>query len=445
MVDRPDRFVFPPFELDVRNCELRRDGVVVKVPPQPFTGLALLVRRAGTLVTRQELRVEIWGDDRHVDFDGGLNFCIAQLRDVLSDPAAKSHYILAVPRRGYRFVADVQPMTSARDVERWWRKRPVRAGVAVAAIAAAIAVVLALRSESSPAAAELPSLAAMQRYERGASGLADAAPRELHDRVTFFEAAIREAPGYAEAYAGLAAAHLLLGNYRASAPQEAYASAKAAAARAMALQPDLGDAHAVYAAAIMYFDWEWTGAGQHLERAVALAPSSPTAHYWFARYLSATGKHDRALHHARRTVELTPTSPSAHTLLGTTAFYAGRFDDAIAECEAAGALMREFEPAHICRRAALAERESEPGFWRARLERLRDSASEEDCVLNAVAIASAEAHMGHHDAALEWLERAANSRSDALVFAAVHPALQRLRSEQRYTRVLQRIGLGARS
>jgi DNA-binding winged helix-turn-helix (wHTH) protein/Tfp pilus assembly protein PilF len=442
MDDRPERFVFPPFELDIRNCELRRDGVIVKLPPQPFTALALLVRRAGTLVTRDELRAEIWGDDRHVDFDGGLNFCIAQLRDVLSDPAARSSYIVAVPRRGYRFVADVHAVVPETKVNRMWSWRSTRAAIALAAVASAVAIVFALRSNAPRAAVDLPSLAAVQRYERGASGLADASPRELQDRVTFFEEAIREAPGYAEAYAGLAAAHLILGNYRALAPQEAYSSAKAAAARALALRPDLGDAHAAYAAAIMYFDWDWAGAGDHLERAVALAPSSATAHYWFARYLSATGKHDRALQHARKTVELTPTSPSAHTLLGMTAFYAGRFDEALSECESAGALMREFEPAHTCRRAAMAERESEPGFWRARLGRLLDSASEEDCVLNAVAIASAEAHMGNYTAALEWLERAANHRSDALVFAAVHPALQRLRNEQRYTRVLQRIGLG---
>jgi DNA-binding winged helix-turn-helix (wHTH) protein/tetratricopeptide (TPR) repeat protein len=442
MVDRPDRYVFAPFELDVRNCELRRDGVVVKLPPQPFTALTLLVRRAGTLVTRDELRAEIWGDDRHVDFDGGLNFCIAQLREVLSDPASRSSYIVAVPRRGYRFVADVQAVVPEVEVNRKWSWRAGRPALAGVALAIAVAIVFAWRSDVPGLAADLPSLAAVQRYERGASGLADASPRELQDRVTFFEDAIREAPGYAEAYAGLAAAHLILGNYRAVAPQEAYSSAKAAAARALALRPDLGDAHAAYAAAIMYFDWDWAGAGDHLERAVSLAPSSATTHYWFARYLSATGKHDRALQHARKTVELTPSSPSAHTLLGMTAFYAGRFDEAQRECESAGALMREFEPAHICRRAALAERESEPGFWRARLGRLLDSASEEDCVLNAVAIASAEAHMGNHDAAMEWLERAANFRSDALVFAAVHPALQRLRSEQRYARVLQRIGLG---
>jgi tetratricopeptide (TPR) repeat protein len=336
----------------------------------------------------------------------------------------------------------VQAVGANRDVNRWWSLRPSRVAIALATVATVVAIVFAMRTGLPRAAADLPSLAAVQRYERGASGLADASPRELQYRVTFFEEAIREAPGYAEAYAGLAAAQLILGNYRAVAPQEAYSSAKAAAARALALRPDLGDAHAAYAAAIMYFDWDWAGAGDHFERAVALAPASATTHYWFARYLSATGKHDRALEHARKTVDLTPTSPSAHTLLGMTAFYAGRFDEAQTECESAAALMREFEPAHMCRRAALAERESEPGFWRVRLGRLLDSASEEDCVLNAVAIASAQAHMGDHAAALEWLERAANYRSDALVFAAVHPALQRLRNEQRYTHVLQRIGLG---
>jgi len=62
-------------------------------------------------------------------------------------------------------------------------------------------------------------------------------------------------------------------------------------------------------------------------------------------------------------------------------------------------------------------------------------------LLNAIRPQSAEAHIGNHDAALEWLERAANRRADVLVFAAVHPALQRLRTERRFVRVLQRVGL----
>jgi hypothetical protein len=74
------------------------------------------------------------------------------------------------------------------------------------------------------------------------------------------------------------------------------------------------------------------------------------------------------------------------------------------------------------------------------MHRDRRGADEDECVLNVLAIASAEAHMDHHDAALEWLERAANRRVDSLVFAAVHPAL-RPRGEQRFVRVLQRIGL----
>jgi len=427
----------------VPNCELRRDGVIVKVPPQPFTALVLLVSHAGALVTREELRTAIWGADRHVDFDGGLNFCIAQLRDALGDPASESRYIAAVPRRGYRFVAAVErvPDTVPSDA-RWWLSRTAVALAVCIAIAAALLVGVRMFTDRTSTQSRPRSLEALQRYERGSSGLADASPRELQDRVRFFEEAIRAETDYAEAYAGMASANLLLGNYRAISPQDAYASAKAAAGRAVSLRPDLGDAHAVYAAAIMYFDWEWASAGAHFERALTLAPESATVHYWFARYLSARGQHERAVEHARRTVQLTPTSPSAHTLLGMTEFYAGRFTDAVAHCDTAAGLMREFEPAFMCRRAAAAEHGSEPGFWQARLKELLASADEDECVLNVLAIASAEAHMGHHDAALEWLERAANRRVDSLVFAAVHPALQRLRGEQRYVRVLQRIGLG---
>jgi DNA-binding winged helix-turn-helix (wHTH) protein len=117
---------------------LRREGVIVKVPPQPFTALVLLVRRAGALMTREELRTEIWGVDRHVDFDGGLTFCIAQLRDALADPASESKYIAAVPRRGYRFVTVVERVPDAEPSDtQWWLSRTAVAIAVCIAIAAA--------------------------------------------------------------------------------------------------------------------------------------------------------------------------------------------------------------------------------------------------------------------------------------------------------------------
>src|SRR5262245_16230149 len=103
-----ERFVFGPFELDVDNSELRRDGIPLKLPPPPFNALSLLVRRAGQLVTRDELRQALWGEDSFVDFNGSLNFCLGQIRTALDDPASESAYLLTVPRRGYKFVGSVE-------------------------------------------------------------------------------------------------------------------------------------------------------------------------------------------------------------------------------------------------------------------------------------------------------------------------------------------------
>ena len=100
---------FGPFELDARAGELRREGVAVKLQPQPFTVLSLLVERAGELVLREELKKALWGEETYVDFERGLNFCINQVRAALGDSAESPQFIQTVPRRGYRFIAGVRP------------------------------------------------------------------------------------------------------------------------------------------------------------------------------------------------------------------------------------------------------------------------------------------------------------------------------------------------
>jgi len=98
---------FGQFELDAEAAELRRDGRRLKLQPQPFKLLVLLTRRAGALVSREEIRTELWPDGTFVDFDQAVNFAIKQIRDVMGDPADRPLYIETVPRRGYRFIAPV--------------------------------------------------------------------------------------------------------------------------------------------------------------------------------------------------------------------------------------------------------------------------------------------------------------------------------------------------
>ena len=98
---------FGQFELDLGAGELRRNAARVRMQPQPFKLLALLVRRAGGLVGRDEIRSELWPDGTFVDFDQSVNFAIKQIREVLGDSAERPLYIETVPRRGYRFIAPI--------------------------------------------------------------------------------------------------------------------------------------------------------------------------------------------------------------------------------------------------------------------------------------------------------------------------------------------------
>ena len=103
------RMRFGPFELDPSSGQLRRDGTLLRLQPQPFRLLQLLAERAGRVVSREEIRLHLWADSTFVDFEHGINFSINQIRAALSDNAEKPRYIETLPRRGYRFLALVEP------------------------------------------------------------------------------------------------------------------------------------------------------------------------------------------------------------------------------------------------------------------------------------------------------------------------------------------------
>ena len=94
---------FGAFEADLRTCELRKHGLRIKLQDQPFQVLALLLQRPGEMVSREELRQNLWSEDTFVDFDVGLNNAIKRLREALCDPAEHPRYVETLPRRGYRF------------------------------------------------------------------------------------------------------------------------------------------------------------------------------------------------------------------------------------------------------------------------------------------------------------------------------------------------------
>jgi DNA-binding winged helix-turn-helix (wHTH) protein len=107
------RFRFGIFEADEATGELRKQGSRIKLHSQPFRVLVMLLERPSELVTREEMRQRLWGDDTFVDFDHGLNTAINKIREVLGDSAFQPRHIETVSGKGYRFIAPVTLAVSA--------------------------------------------------------------------------------------------------------------------------------------------------------------------------------------------------------------------------------------------------------------------------------------------------------------------------------------------
>ena len=112
---------FGVYEVDLRTCELRKHGLRIRLPEQPFQILAMLLEKPGETVTRDELRNRLWPGDTFVDFDHGLNNCVMKLREALGDSSENPRFVETVPKRGYRFIAGVEeslyPVPTSPDVE----------------------------------------------------------------------------------------------------------------------------------------------------------------------------------------------------------------------------------------------------------------------------------------------------------------------------------------
>jgi len=113
------KFRFGPFELSTRARELYKNGRKVKLRPQAFQILLLLLENAGEVVTRDQVRERVWTSDTFVDFEHGLNTAIKELRGVLNDSAKEPRYIETLPKLGYRLIAPVEqePAQAGAEVQ----------------------------------------------------------------------------------------------------------------------------------------------------------------------------------------------------------------------------------------------------------------------------------------------------------------------------------------
>src|SRR5437899_13084611 len=104
---------FGVFQANVAARELRKHGVRVRLPGQPFCILSMLLEKPGEVLTREEMRQRLWSSDTFVDFEHSLNSAIKKLRAALGDSPENSRYVETVPRVGYRFIAPVEEISAA--------------------------------------------------------------------------------------------------------------------------------------------------------------------------------------------------------------------------------------------------------------------------------------------------------------------------------------------
>src|SRR5205809_1849697 len=178
------------------------------------------------------------------------------------------------------------------------------------------------------AAAPTTDTTAYELYHKGRSLWEKRSGDNIPKAIAFYEQAIARDPNYALAYAGLSSAYIILPFWAGVDRLDAYSKAKDAALKALRLDPNLAEAHLALGKVLFFSEIDLPGALREYQRAIELQPNDATAHHWLGNdALSALGRFEEAIAQCKRAVELDPLSPVINTDLGTTFYYAHRYED----------------------------------------------------------------------------------------------------------------------
>jgi DNA-binding winged helix-turn-helix (wHTH) protein len=429
----PESFSFGDATVDAVERRVTRAGRDVPLPPKAFDLLVHLVRRAGRLVTKDDLLAGVW-PGAYVE-EGILAVHVSTLRKALGDEPAAPAYIQTVAKQGYRFVA------------------PVRSTPAVPA----------------------PAIVSGEVHElvgRGRAHLLSAKRALVPDAVRSFAAAVALDSTHAPAHAGLALAHCAEAEWRLAPPAVAFDSARASALRALAMDDESADARTALGAVMFMGDWDWIGAERSLQRALASNPAHTQARVLYGRLLDAQGRLSEGLAMKLRALESEPFSPSVHLAIALSYWNQRRYDEAIRwanktlELDPDHGLAREFLAGaywamgdfdrHMAENLKHAAVHGVPAAALDALRRAYDDGGRAGVVRFALQQAAAQpaampdmqralfhAELGDLDTALPYLERAIAARDPCLVDLAVAPQWDPLRADARFQRCLAGMRLGA--
>ena len=316
------------------------------------------------------------------------------------------------------------------------------------------------------------NVTARDAYLRGRFLWNKRTPDSVSKSITYYQDAIRADPAYAEAYAALGDAYVLLSDYGVGGSSGSLEKAQQAAERALAFGGGLAEAHTVLGAIKTERDWDWAGAGEEYRHAIALNPSYPTARHWYSLHLARLGKLDDAELEIQRARALDPLSIVIATDVAETAYWARKPREAMARVDQVLALDPYFAEAHQVKgkiyeqegqyEQALAELkialalsgglvhiEAMQGHTLALAgasdqaleiaKQLEDrSASSE---ISGVDIAAIYCGLGQTDVAMHWLDRAYQSHGKGVEMLGLDPVFDGCRADKGFQDLLVKLKL----
>jgi serine/threonine protein kinase/tetratricopeptide (TPR) repeat protein len=313
--------------------------------------------------------------------------------------------------------------------------------------------------------------AAYQLYLQGRFHWNKRTLEDLQQSIDFFQQAIQKDPRYALAYAGQADAYALIEDLDVLPAREVTPKVKDAAGKALALDPNLAEAHTSLGWA-EFHDWDWAAAEKEFSRALELKPSYAIAHSWYGEYLMALGRYDQALTELNRARELDPLSPITNLDLALRLYYSHQYAQAVQQCEKTLVGDSLFVPAHLCLGRAYeqtgAAARAVDEFQKA-LELSEGGTDELAALGHAYAVSHREAEarkilqqlidrsqqtyvqpvwlaaiclgLNDRDQAFMWLQKAYQDRSAWLVNLKADPMFDPIRSDPRFVDLVRRVGL----
>jgi TolB-like protein/DNA-binding winged helix-turn-helix (wHTH) protein/Tfp pilus assembly protein PilF len=290
--------------------------------------------------------------------------------------------------------------------------------------------------------------------------------------IGYFEDATRKDPQYALAYAGLADCYGIIGAtiYGTLPAAEAAPKAKAAAIRALEIDPSLAEAETSLATAKFNYDWDWAGASEGFKRAILLDPKYATAYQRYSLYSIAMGRFDESFEQIKRARDLDPLSISINSSFGWRLYLARQYDRSIAQLRDTLEMDPTYEWAHLILGQAY-EQKGKYDLALSELQKAVELSHNSPLMVSALAhayavsgnrvetqrllgqlvaqsrkqyvspyyIAIVYLGLGKNDVAMTWMEKAFADRSNGLVFAKVEPELDPLRSDPRFSALQHRL------